>query len=312
MKPTLFIGSSAEALPIANACKEKLKDQFEVSIWNEEQFKVGDSILDTLLTFANLYDFGLFLGTPDDLTQTRTTDHLVQRDNVVFEYGIFAGALGKRRAFALVDDAIKVPSDLDGLYLLKYNSSPGAKEYETLETKLDELVRELVQESQNIRYQLLPSTALAIGYFDGFVKLVANLITYDQSTNIEGEDYMPVKFNIVIPDNLKGDISSKRARLHKTLNLRTFNFERTVERRSIGVDALIESGNSLHIYDLPTTLSGIDRAIAIIYNDRTVNVTTQQRVVEFRELTNFKRVLEGQIEDSDYSDFVNVIWQNDI
>ena len=43
------------------------------------------------------------------------------RDNVVFEAGLFGGALGIRRTFILHADGAKLPSDLLGLTAIRYD-----------------------------------------------------------------------------------------------------------------------------------------------------------------------------------------------
>ena len=65
----------------------------------------------------------MFVATPDDEMAKRGGTSLVMRDNVLFEFGLFAGILGRRRVFLLVPDKprIDIPTDLLGLTLAEYD-----------------------------------------------------------------------------------------------------------------------------------------------------------------------------------------------
>jgi hypothetical protein len=73
-----------------------------------------------LFRAAGKYHFGVFILTPDDVTTSRDKTEFSARDNVLFEYGIFLGALGPDRTLALIergDEKMKVPSDLLGIQI---------------------------------------------------------------------------------------------------------------------------------------------------------------------------------------------------
>jgi Predicted nucleotide-binding protein containing TIR-like domain len=61
----------------------------------------------------------------DDSTASKGAVTALPRDNVVFECGLFMGALGKDRVFVAIDKStdIKVPSDFAGITLVFYDGS---------------------------------------------------------------------------------------------------------------------------------------------------------------------------------------------
>jgi hypothetical protein len=66
---------------------------------------------------ARASDFGVFVFSPDDITEIRGEKLLVARDNVLYELGLFSGHLTPSRCFFALPDNIRVhtPSDLLGV-----------------------------------------------------------------------------------------------------------------------------------------------------------------------------------------------------
>jgi hypothetical protein len=125
MKPTLFIGSSTERLPIACGLKQILMDCADVTVWNEApEFVMGESILNGLIKAGEMYDFALLVFGQDDSTMMGGAKTPSVRDNVLFELGLFMGQMGRDRAFWLSPKGAKAPhvsTDLDGIIHLEFN-----------------------------------------------------------------------------------------------------------------------------------------------------------------------------------------------
>ncbi len=122
--PRIFIGSSREALPLAHGLKANLEEVAEVRVWDEDLFEPGRYALEDLLRFTRTFDFGVFALAPDDRVTSRGVTQASPRDNVIFEAGIFFGALGRERVFLFVPttDPTKIPSDLLGMTALWYRT----------------------------------------------------------------------------------------------------------------------------------------------------------------------------------------------
>ncbi|QVL42622.1 MAG: nucleotide-binding protein [Alcanivorax sp.] len=116
-KPRLFIASSVESLPIAEAVNVNLDLDFEVTIWKNGTFKLSSSTIEDLVEKSSAVDFALFIFAPDDITTIRNRNEHVVRDNVIFEMGLFVGAIGKSRSFVLKprDVDMHLPTDLLGV-----------------------------------------------------------------------------------------------------------------------------------------------------------------------------------------------------
>lgn len=123
MRPHIFVGSSTEGAPVAYAIQENLDKDADVVIWNQGVFEPGDYLLESLLRELSRADGGILVLTPDDIVTIRGNRQGAIRDNVLFEFGLFVGKLGRARTFAVtprVGDG-RLPSDLLGVNLLDFD-----------------------------------------------------------------------------------------------------------------------------------------------------------------------------------------------
>ncbi|MCP4367624.1 MAG: nucleotide-binding protein [Deltaproteobacteria bacterium] len=124
MKPKLFIGSSSEALNIAEIVLSLLESKgIESTLWNQGVFGLNSSGLGSLMNACKFFDYACFILRKDDVAQSRGKKIFTVRDNVIFEIGLFLGALGRDRVFVIFERGNKpnLPSDLDGITFLDYN-----------------------------------------------------------------------------------------------------------------------------------------------------------------------------------------------
>jgi hypothetical protein len=124
MRPRIFVGSSGEAIDVCRAIQVELDVDFEVTVWNQDVFRLTYGALDSLLDALDSSDAGVFILRPDDLTTSRGESNPTARDNVIFELGMFIGRLGRDRTFLLTPDSstIRLPSDLIGLTTASYDA----------------------------------------------------------------------------------------------------------------------------------------------------------------------------------------------
>lgn len=120
--PRVFIGSSKESLPAAEAVKASLMHVAEPTIWSKGVFGPDKFTLEALEDQAQKVDFAVMVFGPDDVIFSRGKRFDGPRDNVIFELGLFMGALGRKRAFVILPSGkeLKVPSDLLGTNSVRY------------------------------------------------------------------------------------------------------------------------------------------------------------------------------------------------
>ena len=296
MKPRIFIGSSSEGLDVANRIKDFFKEDYDCYLWTDNIFKNNESFLETLIKSASLFDFGFMVFSADDELIVRDKHFESARDNVLFEYGLFLGRVGLDRAFVIAQQEAKIPTDLLGITNTRYEVKSGTDgkkvATDSLEKGLAKLKKQ-IDESINLGHLgLLPSTVLAISYFEGFVKLAAEWLTENTpGLEIDGTQYDKGILKIVMPDSLDADIKKCAMLYYKKLGLKEAKID--TKQRSYPIHFATKDGeDSLEIYDMPTILTGIDKAIEMYFRVGHIGKKIEQELAEENEMNNFRRVLQ--------------------
>ncbi|HEX7332957.1 MAG TPA: nucleotide-binding protein [Pyrinomonadaceae bacterium] len=124
MKPRILIASSIEGKEIAEALQVNLDRDMYPTVWHQA-FPLSQNTIDTLLENSATHDFAAFVFSADDVLRMRNQQYQTPRDNVVVEYGFFAGMRGKDRGFIVVprnETDLHLPSDLLGLTVADYDA----------------------------------------------------------------------------------------------------------------------------------------------------------------------------------------------
>jgi hypothetical protein len=127
-KPCLFIGSSQEArdAKVVSTFIDILKEDAHcIPWWQDPRFKEDGSntTFAALARAATDYDFAIFIFTGDDKLESRKKQFVAPRDNVVFEFGLFLGAIGPDRVMAYVckqKHEMRIASDFSGVSMPRF------------------------------------------------------------------------------------------------------------------------------------------------------------------------------------------------
>ena len=122
-----------------------LAEVAEVEPWTTV-FNPGVSTLDRLVELTREVDFAAFVFAQDDWTSNpadgSATGQASPRDNVVFEAGLFGGALGMRRTFILHAKGAKLPTDLLGMTSVRYPEALTAADMRAVNHKLRKAIED--------------------------------------------------------------------------------------------------------------------------------------------------------------------------
>jgi predicted nucleotide-binding protein len=145
--PRIFMASSKENLDDLERMKTALekiaKDNntaFDVELWTSDEIFYPSSVtIEALEREAKLSDFAVMLFKADDHLKLRDQDFSAVRDNVIFELGLFMGAVNRDRVFiarSSDQENVRIPTDLSGITSLYI----GADSFEIVCQKIAKVV----------------------------------------------------------------------------------------------------------------------------------------------------------------------------
>jgi hypothetical protein len=165
-RPVVFIGSSREGLPIAAAIQATLNcAEVEAVLWTT-LFEPGDLTIEALDQKSSDFDFAVFVFSSDDVLESRGLKTPAPRDNLLLDFGLFVGRMGRDRVFYAFrsDDRPKLPSDLAGTTGVEY-TEPGAFGIEPAVGKLSQqLKRRILALRPRVRLPHFPAIRLDFSY----------------------------------------------------------------------------------------------------------------------------------------------------
>jgi hypothetical protein len=329
-KPTLFIGSSSESKALMREIQTIMSEHCDVKPWDKDIFHVGGTTLESLRREVLLSDFALLILYPDDQIIKRDEGGYTTRDNILFELGLFMGVLGPKRAFwLLVTDKrggmskeVLIPSDIEPLTRLNIQWLDENTFEPDLQIICDAIKAAIEREENQLAFTMLPSTALAIGYYKNFVLEVCKaLLRTSDYELLDGRpyDFTLGKFNfyIVLPD--KGAESGHAGydaflRNRGLTQIEIRGGADGIRRFPFYIDSLPRNGY-ISLYDYPTTLRSSWEAID--YISRSTDISASEReTVERREIVNFERTLRQLLDNSpeatNFKDKIKIVYLNEL
>lgn len=288
MKRRLFIGSSGEHLNISQQIKNKLdaecSDWLYVEIWNGSGvFEQNKGTLEVLAQATREFDYGIFVAAPDDCLIKRRRRTKVTRDNVLFEAGLFMGGLGLNRTFILASSKVSLPSDFDGSTVIMYNGKMPS------DTELDMLVKTLIQTKGHYRMDHMHSTALAYGYYEGFIKPVMKVLRAEGIKELK----------VFVPKN----VSDLNDRIQKHIK----DTGAKEKKKNNMVVLCTQDKERGYYWDIPRCLKTLDGLVRYSKYKCEFGKDTNWSIWLKRELDNFCEVLQVLIEeDGIYDENVHI------
>jgi len=116
----IFIGSSSEAEALAQVVGEVIDNHkgTQAVLWNNS-FPPGVILLEQIESLPDQFVGAVLLWTPDLECCRNQTSFSAPIANIVFEYGYLSARLGRRRVSILQFHEVDLPSDLQGVTIIK-------------------------------------------------------------------------------------------------------------------------------------------------------------------------------------------------
>jgi hypothetical protein len=305
MKPRIFIGSSSEGYNVAERIAGLLNDTGETALW-KNVFELNKSNYENLSSQIALYDYAILIATANDVTISRKKKASSARDNVLFEFGLFVGGLESSRVFYVIEKGSKIPSDLLGINLPEIVKSTEEKYDESILNCTEEIKEYIRDKEDTFDLSFIPSTAIAYGYFINFVERTVERLLEDQQQekiftlpNNSAFKIKTLQFTILIPDDLTDDMFHKvKAKRLKDGWQKLKVDPRDVRDYDFSVDISKAAEGLLHLVDIPFTLNALHKAIELYSKKEHLGNDVKEKLLEYREIRNFKRTLEYLISKS--------------
>lgn len=303
----IFIISSTEAKPIARAVKANFEREAEVDIWQEDIFELNRTYLDTLLNRASYYDYAIAVFAADDMATIREKSVPVTRDNVIFEFGLFLGRLGPDRTFLLQEEGVDLFSDWSGIETASFRRRDNL--VAAVGAACNRFRSAVVTAERLPHFSMLPSTALAMGYYNNFLKKVFDAFKHTdffivgeldaKGQIVKEERYritdrqplvhvkLPRRLYDLDPDSLVNKTSSSYRQIAVITQSRKFPFY---------IGTMVESDTQkLSLFDFPSTMLASKIAIEEIFDPRFLAQDNIHERLENREVANFETVLRKMV-----------------
>lgn len=277
MKRKIFIGSSTEGIRIAEQIEkritEKCGDWLVPVKWTDQNvFTFNQSTLQCLLKSACKYEYGIFIATKDDVVIKRLIPKKTMRDNVLFELGLFLGSLGYSRTFLLADKKIGLPSDFAGTTISIFDRS-------TLDKEIDKIIKAIERTKKLFNFRVIPSTALAFGYFKNYVIPITTRI----KQNKQG-----TKLIVKIPRVISSLSTIIEKEIQATGSKEIFNNRPTAYLSSTDV-----------VWDIPTNLITLHEIIDKLLPNEEIGYRDDYNEIIGHELRNFTGTLESLVKNEE-------------
>lgn len=302
-RPRVFIGSSKECKEIAQTVKTHLSSECDCVVWTDANFfKANESTYRSLVKNALTFDFAVFIGGADDFVVRCSTGatKFATRDNVYLELGLYAGILSPDRTFFLVDENSQIASDLFGITLHLYSDDKEINE------KCSCIIKSIKNEWDINRINFLPSTSLAIGYFENFIEPAANSLFFDDKITIDKKEYnisgYDKSLKVYIPKELDADFKSKAEVLIKNNNYQSAELKMKLRNIGLVVDfEAFENEKKVILYDFPQTLRAAFRAVELASAQDSVGYTENIKRAKEKEVRNFISTINNLVTTNEYT-----------
>jgi hypothetical protein len=291
LKPRIFIGSSSEGLGTALRVKEMLSAAADCQVWNEGFFEMNRSSFESLSEGAILFDFAILVATADDIQLKRDDLQSIARDNVIFEFGLYIGRLGRNRAFLLKEKGLGLPSDFFGITLPEFDNSQTHGQG-SLPVAVDGIRSHMLEQANLYQLSFIPSTAIAIGYFENFVLKVCRELLSAPKRFANGKDHSSFILYVVVPDELPEDFNDQVIAYLSSKGLKQMEVDTTTRKYNFYLSYSKEDSDVLKVYDIPTTLSALKRSIEMAIPRGYVGESGRERVLKQKEMDNFCQTLK--------------------
>jgi hypothetical protein len=301
--PSLLVISSRVTDAYAAAVRSNFQERgFIVDLSEQDIVGINDQFLETMLNRAGYYDFCIaVMGadmTPSEIERVN--------DNIYFEFGLLLGRLGPYRAFPLIERGVRLFRDWEGVKVVSYDRSDDPDS--AVADACANIAEAMEQAANEATLTMLPSTSLAIGYYNNFIERVVTALSLSPTVQLQGPDGTVEREINPQVDDLTIDVRvprDLRELIPQSLSQHTAEFRRIVVETPIrSFPFYVEADMSLpsdpvKLIDVPTTLLSAYYAHEKIFSEDFLGEpgSPMRQRLQDREIQNFEDTLRRLLPD---------------
>jgi hypothetical protein len=315
VKASIFIGFTRATQGLAQALKREMDSHYSVRLEDEALEAMTPTAFTALGQTAPWFDFAVLVVNDWSFIASSEQSSNAQLGRSGIVIGLFLGALGAERVFLVVGQGSPEPdeneTDLLGATVIRISRDfYSATESERAREAMHRLSDMIVERSRRLRLQMLPSTALAQGYFENFVLPVGQILVMLSSVTLNEAQVDICRgtfcLKIVLPRTLAEASREAATWFFHERGLQSVTLESESRVYPFTIGFKLEKSQPT-FYDYPTTLYASHEVIRMVLPGNSVAVADQYSLIEEREISNFMRTLSMLLQGPQAAQFCHRI-----
>mgnify|MGYP000031358246 FL=1 len=216
------------------------------------------------------------------------------------EFGLYAGILTYARCFFLIQEGCQIASDLLGVNVVFFDKM------QDLSKKILTITEKIQKEQKVARISLLPSTSLAVGYFENFLKPVSQAIQKLDEVCIAGKKYdvknSDKRLEVAIPAKVSEDLRMWSEYVYENHAVEKVTVDSSIRKIGVNIDyGKLENTGDLTVIDVPLTLSAAYRSVELALGVDYIGIEEIMELAKEKELNNFIKTVNNLILEDIYT-----------
>lgn len=168
-------------------------------------------------------------------------------------------------------------------------------------------ITEKIQKEQKVaRISLLPSTSLAVGYFENFLKPVSQAIQKLDAVCIAGKKYdvknSAKRLEVAIPAKVSEDLRMWSEYVYENHAVEKVTVDSSIRKIGVNIDyGKLENTGDLTVIDVPLTLSAAYRSVELALGVDYIGIEEIKELAKEKELNNFIKTVNNLILEDIYT-----------
>lgn len=194
----------------------------------------------------------------------------------------------------------QIASDLLGVNVVFFDKM------QDLSKKILTITEKIQKEQKVARISLLPSTSLAVGYFENFLKPVSQAIQKLDEVCIAGKKYdvknSDKRLEVAIPAKVSEDLRMWSEYVYENHAVEKVTVDSSIRKIGVNIDyGKLENTGDLTVIDVPLTLSAAYRSVELALGVDYIGIEEIMELAKEKELNNFIKTVNNLILEDIYT-----------